>query len=232
MKLTIMTAITIAGLSACSLTKKASQDWVPLFDGKTTTGWHRYNDNTIGKAWVVQDGALHLDASAKKGWQTAEGGDIVFAETFENFHLKLEWKIAPKGNSGIMFYVQESKAYDYPWYTGPEMQILDDAGHADGNIEKHNAGDLYDLIKSAPPMAKASGEWNLAEIIANKGQLEFRLNGTTTVKTKLWDANWKALVAGSKFKDMPGFGSFSSGKICLQDHGDDVWFRNIVIKKL
>ncbi|TAD92779.1 MAG: DUF1080 domain-containing protein [Bacteroidetes bacterium] len=232
MKLTVISGIMTMALAACSPAKQAKELWIPLFDGKTTTGWHRYNDNTIGKAWVVQDGMLHLDATAKKGWQTAEGGDIVTNDSYDNFHLKLEWKISVGGNSGIMFFVQEQKMYEHPWKTGPEMQILDDAGHADGKIAKHNAGDLYDLIKSATPAAKGPGEWNLAEIIANKGELELKLNGITTAKTTLWDDNWSALVAGSKFKVMPGFGTFKSGKIGLQDHGDDVWFRNIVIKKL
>ncbi|MDX5482162.1 MAG: DUF1080 domain-containing protein [Hymenobacteraceae bacterium] len=207
--------------------------WVSLFDGKTTQGWHTYGKDSIGKAWTVEDGTLHLDASNKKDGQTSDGGDIVTDETFEDFHLKLDWKVAKNGNSGIMFYVQEDpEKYEYAWQTGPEMQVLDNAGHPDAKIVKHRAGDLYDLITSSPETVKPAGEWNHVEIISNNGQLEFYQNGTKVVSTTLWDDSWKALIAGSKFKDMPGFGTFKSGKIALQDHGDDVWYRNIMIKRL
>ena len=213
------------------------EEWIPLFDGKTTAGWHTYGKSTIGKAWKVSDNSLHLDAAAKKDWQTAEGGDIVTDEAFENFHLKLEWKIAPKGNSGIIFYVHEDTSqYKYPWETGPEMQVLDNGsanspGHPDAKIQSHRAGDLYDLVV-AKEAVKAPGEWNAVEIIANKGSLEFHLNGQKVLSTTMWDDNWKAMIAKSKFKSMPGFGTYKKGKIALQDHGDDVWFRNIMIRKL
>lgn len=236
-KLIMSTAILITAL-LCSAqqntTRNTTSDgWQSLFDGKTTSGWHTYGKSTTGKAWVVDKGTLHLDASKKKDWQTNEGGDIVTDEEFENFHLKLEWKIAPSGNSGIMFYVKEDPAkYRYPWNTGPEMQVLDNAGHPDAKITKHRAGDLYDLIQSSTEPVKPAGEWNQAEIISNKGKLEFILNGVRIVSTTMWDENWKQLVAGSKFKSMSAFGAYKSGKIALQDHGDDVWFRNIMIKKL
>ncbi|MHC2991378.1 glycosyl hydrolase [Pontibacter sp. HJ8] len=205
----------------------------PLFDGKTTQGWHTYGKSSIGKAWKVEDGTLRLDASNKKDWQTNEGGDILTEQAFDNFHLKLDWKIAKDGNSGIIFYAQEDTTkYDHAWQTGPEMQVLDNAGHPDAKINKHRAGDLYDLIASSPETVKPAGEWNQVEIISNNGQLEFYQNGEKVVSTTLWDDNWKKLIAGSKFKDMPGFGTFKSGKIALQDHGDNVWFRNIRIKRL
>ncbi len=210
-----------------------AEDWIPLFDGKTTQGWHTWGKETIGTAWKVEDGVLFLDASDKTDWQTTAGGDIVTDEAFEDFHLKLEWKIAENGNSGVMFYVQEDTSkYEYPWYTGPEMQILHNEGHPDGKIVKHRAGDLYDLIESAQEAAKPVGEWNLAEIRSEGGKLDFYLNGVNTISTTLWDDSWRQLIAGSKFKDMPDFGSFKNGKIALQDHGDNVWFRNIQIRKL
>ena len=212
-------------------------EWISLFDGKTTAGWHTYGKNTIGKAWKIEDGALRLDAAAKKEWQTAEGGDIVTDMEFENFHLKLEWKIAPRGNSGIIFYIHEDPSkYKYPWETGPEMQVLDNGsatepGHPDGKIASHRSGDLYDLV-IAREATRPPGEWNEVEIIANYGQLEFRMNGQSTLKTTMWDENWKLMVSRSKFKSMPDFGTYKKGKIALQDHGDNVWFRNIMIRKL
>lgn len=211
----------------------AESEWTPLFDGKTTEGWHNWGKETIGSAWKVEDGVLFLDASNKADWQSQGGGDIVTREEYEDFHLKLDWKIAENGNSGIMFYVQEDTSqYQYPWQTGPEMQILHNEGHPDGKIVKHRAGDLYDLITASPEAARAPGEWNQVEIISQDGKLNFWLNGQNVVSTTLWDDNWRQMIAGSKFKDMPGFGTYQKGKIALQDHGDNVWFRNIQIKRL
>ncbi|MFI5185993.1 MAG: DUF1080 domain-containing protein [Chitinophagales bacterium] len=207
--------------------------WVSLFDGKTTNGWHKYGGSTIGAAWTVSDGNLYLDTSAKKGWQIANGGDIVTDKEYENYDLKLEWKISKGGNSGIMFNVHEdSLKYKYPWNTGPEMQVLDNERNEDGKIYKHHAGDLYDLIPCKKETVKPVGEWNQAEIKVVNGKLDLFLNGENVVSTRMWDDNWNKLVASSKFKSMPGFGTFKKGHISLQDHGFMVWFRNIMIKEL
>jgi hypothetical protein len=158
---------------------------------------------------------------------------MVSNDSYENFDLKLEWKISPKGNSGIIFLVNEDTTkYKETWNTGLEMQVLDNNGHPDGKIKKHRAGDLYDLISSSSEPVKPVGEWNQAEIKVDHGKLDLFLNGTNVVSTTLWDDNWNKLVAGSKFKSMPGFAKSHSGKIALQDHGNEVWYRNIEIKKL
>jgi hypothetical protein len=147
--------------------------------------------------------------------------------------LKLEWKISKNGNSGIIFNVHEDPSkYKETYNTGPEVQVLDNEGHPDGKILKHRAGDLYDLIKSSSEPVKAPGEWNAVEIINNKGKLQIFVNGINVVTTNMWDDNWKQLIAGSKFKNMPDFGTFKKGRIALQDHGDAVWYRNIKIKQL
>lgn len=208
------------------------EEWISLFDGQTLNGWSKYGGGDVGKAWKVENGELFLDATNKAGWQTGDGGDIVTNEEFENFHLKYDWKIAQNGNSGVMFFVHESSEFQYPWNTGPEMQVLDNAGHPDAKIISHRAGDLYDLIVSSEETVKPYGEWNQAEIIANNGKLDLLLNGKTIVSTTMWTPEWEALIAISKFKDMAGFGKYKKGKIALQDHGDLVSFRNIVIKKL
>jgi hypothetical protein len=209
----------------------AADGWVSLFNGSTTAGWHTYNKTGVGSAWKAANGVLHLDASAKKAPQSAEGGDIVTDEEFENFHLKLEWKISPNGNSGVIFYTKEDPQYGAMWVTGPEMQILDNNGHPDAKITKHRAGDLYDLI-TAKEVVKPVGEWNQAEIVSNNGKLEFYLNGQQTLSTTMWDDNWRNMIANSKFKTMSAFGTIKKGRIGLQDHGDDVWFRNIMIRRL
>jgi Domain of Unknown Function (DUF1080) len=217
-----------------SLTDQQKADgWQLLFDGQSTKGWHKYGGNPVGSAWKIADGALMLDTSVKEGFQVKDGGDIVSDDEFENFDLKLEWKISKDGNSGIMFYVHEdSVKYKYPWNTGPEMQVLDNSGHPDSKILKHRAGDLYDLISSSKETVKPAGEWNQAEIKSLNGKLDLSLNGENVVSTNLWDDNWKKLVAGSKFKTMPDFGTYKKGRIALQDHGNMVWFRNVMVKKL
>lgn len=212
---------------------KPEDGWTSLFDGSSTAGWHKYGGGPAGSAWKVKDSVLYLDTTAKGDWQTANGGDIVTDEEYENFDLQLEWKIAKNGNSGIIFYVHEDSAkYKYTWETGPEMQVVDNEGHPDGKIIKHKAGDLYDLISCSKITVKPAGEWNIAEIKSLNGKLELYLNGENVVTTTLWDDNWKKLVAGSKFKDMPGFGTYKKGRIALQDHGNEVSFRNIRIKRL
>jgi len=112
------------------------------------------------------------------------------------------------------------------------MQVLDNARHEDAKIIKHRAGDLYDLISAKPEMAKPALEWNQVEIIANKGHLELHLNGTKVVETTMWDDNWKKMLKASKFKEWPDFGTYKKGKIALQDHGFNVWYKNIKIKRL
>ena len=206
--------------------------WKLLFDGKTIEGWHKYGTDSIGKAWEINDQSIHLNVSDKKEWQAKNGGDIISAKEYANFHFKTDWKIVKNGNSGLIFYVKEDpKTYKYPWMTGPEMQVLDNNGHPDSKIIKHRAGDLYDLI-TAKETVKLAEQWNTAEIIANNGNLEFYLNGQKVLETTMWDDAWRTMIAASKFHEFPGFGTYKKGKLCLQDHGDKVWYRNIMIKEL
>lgn len=214
-------------------TNENNDGWKLLFDG-TTTGWHTYGKDSIGSAWKAEDSTLHLDAREKKDWQTKDGGDIVTNDEFENFDLKMDWKISEGGNSGIMFYVKEDTSkYQYPWNTGPEMQIADNEKNEDGKVYKSRAGDLYELFAtSSQKFVKPAGQWNHVEIIADKGKLDFFMNNEHVLDTTIWNDAWKNNIANAKFKDMPDFGTFKKGRIALQDHGADVWFRNIRIKNL
>ncbi|MHA6247744.1 3-keto-disaccharide hydrolase [Pontibacter sp. CAU 1760] len=208
-----------------------NEEWTMLFDGQTIQNWHSYGTDSVGKAWTVSDSALYLDPSAKKNGMA--GGDLVTNKEYSDFHLKLDWKVAKNGNSGIIFYVKDDPAkYANTYNTGLEMQVLDNEGHPDAKINKHRAGDLYDLVASSPETVKSAGEWNHVEIISQDGNLQLFQNGEKVVETTLWDDNWKAMIAGSKFADMSDWGSFKSGKIALQDHGDGVWYKNIMIKEL
>ena len=203
------------------------KNWKPLFDGASLQGWHRYGRETIGNAWQAANGEIHFVPVAH------DRGDLVTDQSFGNFHLKLEWKVSEGGNSGLLFYVQEEpEQYKYSWMSGPEIQLLDNERHPDAQKPKRRAGDLYDLVAAEDGAVKPAGEWNSTELICDNGQLRIIMNSQTILTTMLWDDNWRELIAHSKFADIPEYGTYRSGKIALQDHEDEVWFRNIQIKEL
>lgn len=246
-KLTAVLALAIL-LSACHSSKSASgsdqapvntltkaekkDGWKLMYDGKTKNGWHVYLNRTDGSAWKSENGTLMFDPTVKVNGQPAGNGDLVSDAEYENFHFSVEWKISEKGNSGIIFLTNEDPKYKHPYYTGPEMQVLDNEGHNDGKIISHRAGDLYDLIRSSSEPVKPVGEWNKAEIRILNRKLDLFLNGVNIVSTTMGDDQWNKLVAGSKFKSMEGFAKYTKGHIVLQDHGNNVWFRNIKIRTL
>ncbi len=224
------TGTAVSGNNVLTADEKA-QGWTLLFDGVSTKGWHSFNNRSDASAWKAADGILYLDTTRKDGKRIG-GGDIVTDETFENYHLSLEWKISQNGNSGLIFNVAEDQKYEYSFNTGPEMQVLDNAGHPDAKIPKHRAGDLYDLIACSKETVTPYGQWNKAEIRVDHGKLDLFLNGTNVVSTTMWDDNWRNMLANSKFKSMPDFGTIKNGHLALQDHGNLVWYRNIRIRKL
>lgn len=207
--------------------KEERQGWRLLFDGRTTSGWHGFRQTGIGDAWKVQDGALWLDVKEKKG-----RGDIVTNDEFTDFHFTFEWKIAPKGNSGIIFLVQDREPYRATWHTGPEYQLIDNENYSSPLDPRQTSASLYDLVACAPGLSKPAGEWNTGSIKLEKGRLEFMLNGRTALATTLWDQNWEKLVAGSKFIREKDFAKERKGRIAIQDHGADIWMRNMKILEL
>jgi len=207
--------------------------WIALSGGDSIQGWHTYGRSTVGSAWGMDSGSIHLHPGVRNGYQTAGGGDLVTNDSFGNFQLQLEWKIGKKANSGIIFFVREDTAlYKETWNTGMEMQVCDKDSNEDAHSYKHEAGDLYDLVPSSTMSARAAGEWNTVEMTSDKGHLNLQLNGVNIIDITLWDGHWKQLIDSSKFRDMPGFGTFREGRIALQDHGEAVWYRNIRIRKL
>ncbi|HLU39936.1 MAG TPA: DUF1080 domain-containing protein [Planctomycetota bacterium] len=196
--------------------------FVVLFDGSSTDAWRGYGSETFpSKGWVVRDGALVHEAGGG-------GGDLISKRRFGNFDLRFEWKVAPRGNSGVMFRVVET---DEPSYvTGPEYQILDDAAHSPSPDTA--AGALYRLAAPQGASPRPAGEWNEARIVLVENRLEHWLGGKKVVEVDFASPEYAARLAKSKFASWRGFNAHRRGHICLQDHGDEVAFRNVRIREL
>lgn len=221
------------------LTEEEKADgWMLLFDGESVDQWKGYcKDGFPEKGWKVVDGMLMCEASGKG--EAGGGGDIITKEQFGNFELKLEWKISEGGNSGIFYLAREKCGEEEGqpiWKSAPEMQILDNEKHPDARLGKdgnRQAGSLYDLIPAQPQNAKPAGGWNQVRILSYDGTIVHTMNGEDVVEYHLWTDDWKEMVANSKFKEYQDFIDVAKeGHIGLQDHGNDVWFRNIKIKEL
>lgn len=205
-----------------AMAEPAMGDWRPLFNGQDLTGWRGYKKDAPGENWVVEDGVLTLTAGG--------AGDIMTEEQFGPFELSLEWKISEGGNSGVIYLIREDDAAPNTYNTGPELQVLDDDRHGDGQFPSHRAGALYDIEVPPEGATKPVGEWNEAVILFTGSRIEHWLNGVLVSESSYGDDAWREKVAASKFVSMPLFGTFSSGHIALQDHGDRVWYRNIQIR--
>jgi Domain of Unknown Function (DUF1080) len=193
--------------------------WRLLFDGKTTKGWRAFKQAEIGPGWSVRDGLLFPDPKVAK--------DIVTVGDYANFELAFEWRISKGGNSGVMFHVTPTGAETYE--SGPEYQILDNSR---GVRPQEQAGALYALVAPARDVTRPVGEFNQARLIVDHGQVEHWLNGERIASYELGSPEFKALVAASKFRRWPHFAQGGTGGIAIQNHGDDVAFRNIKIRVL
>ena len=201
-----------------------SDEWLVLFNGEKVTGMRGYKmDDMPWSGWVIVDGEL----------KTIPGGDhidIITEERFQNFELELEWKISPGGNSGIFHNVTEEN--DWIWQSAPEMQVLDDGVHHDGKSTKTSAGALYDLIAPINKTLKPVGEFNMVKISVEENHVEYWINGSKIVEYELGSKVLAGLIENSKFKTMPNFAKAEQGHIGFQHHGEEVWYRNVRIRKL
>jgi cytochrome c len=214
------------------LTKEEQKaGWKLLFDGKSTAGWRGYKMDKMPPGWKVIDGALVRVSGGAGGKGAGGGDDIITVDQFDNFELKLEWKIVDRaGNSGIILRASEDAVTS--WHTGPEMQILDNAAYR-GRDVRQLAGACYDLYAPVKDVSRPRGQWNAVRVVANGPHIEHWLNGVKLLEYELGSDDWKARVAKSKFKTMRGFlEPPTKGHICLQDHTARVEFRNIKLRPL
>mgnify|MGYP000085433223 CR=1 FL=1 len=199
-----------------------SQGWTLLFNGKDMSQWRNFKKHDINEKWQVNNGVMQLTG--------AGGGDILTHDIYQNFDLRLEWKIANAGNSGIFILADETGNQIYSHAI--EIQILDNKRHADNKIDSHLSGSIYDMIASPVESRRPAGLWNQVRILLNQKQLTVWQNNIQTADIKIGGEQWQDLVAKSKFKDWQGFAKANIGHIGLQDHGDIVSFKNIKIKTL
>ncbi|MDR0567571.1 MAG: DUF1080 domain-containing protein [Prevotellaceae bacterium] len=229
------------------------EGYIVLFDGQTFNGWRGYGKDNVPGKWVIEDGCIKFNGTGGGEAQEADGGDIIFNHKFKNFELLLEWKISKGGNSGIFYLAQEVETKDKdgnpvvePIYiSAPEYQLLDNENHPDAKLGKDNnrqAASLYDMIPAVPQNANPFGEWNVAKILVYQGTVVHNQNGANVLEYHLWTPKWTELLQASKFSEKAWPLAFEllnscggknhEGYIGLQDHGNDIWIRNIRIKLL
>lgn len=226
--------------------------YIVLFDGTSLNGWRGYAKDTVPARWSIEDGALKFTGSGTGEGQEGDGGDILFAHKFKNFELVFDWKVSKGANSGVFYMIQEvttekdGKTIVEPAYiSAPEYQILDNANHPDAKLGKdgnRQSASLYDMIPAVPQNQKPYGEWNEGKILVYKGTVVHSQNGENVLEYHLWTQQWTDMLQASKFSEEAwplAFellnncgGENKEGYIGFQDHGDNVWYRNIRIKIL
>ncbi|MHC4855005.1 MAG: 3-keto-disaccharide hydrolase [Planctomycetota bacterium] len=234
----LLILLLIALVCSCASTQKKSEEadgWTMLWDGKTTNGWRGAKlDHFPESGWVIEDGVLTVLESG--GGESAAGGDIVTVDKYSDFELKLDFKLTPGANSGIKYFVDPALNKGRGSSIGLEYQLLDDKRHKDAKLGSHEGSrtlaSLYDLIKAENKHPHPIGQWNHARIVSKGNHVEHWLNGVKVLEYERKTPEFRQCVKESKYKKWPGFGEWTHGHILLQDHGNTVSFKNIMIKEL
>lgn len=198
--------------------------WRLLFDGSSLDGWRGYQRDSVPGGWTIDDAALHFTGDGE------HSTTIVTTGTYDDFDLRIEWKIAPNGNSGIMY--RATEVADDPYRTGPEYQVLDNSTLDSTAGSPHQAGALYGLYAPATDVTRPVGQYNEARIVVNGARVEHWLNGTRLLTADLGSEEWNERIAGTKFAKYEAFAEAEAGHIALQDHGHPVWFRDVKLRPL
>jgi len=219
------------------LTSKEKMDgWKMLWDGSTTAGWRGARlDRFPEKGWKIERGVLTVLPSG--GGESQGGGDIVTEELYGDFELKVDFRITQGANSGIKYYVDTELNKGEGSAIGLEYQILDDAVHPDAKLGRmegiRTMASLYDLIRADPDkLVNPIGQWNSAYIVSKNNHVEHWINGVKVLEYERGSPEFRKLVAESKYAKWADFGELEQGSILLQDHGDQVSFKNIKIRPL
>ncbi len=229
------------------------EGYIVIFNGEDFTGWRGYGKDYVPGKWTIEDGAIKFNGSGGGEAQDGDGGDIIFSHKFKNFELKLDWKVSKGGNSGIFYLAQEvttvdrdgNERYEPIYISSPEYQILDNANHPDAKLGKDNnrmSASLYDMIPAVPQNQNPFDEWNTTSIMVYRGTVVHGQNDENVLEYHLWTQQWTDMLQESKFSQDKWPLAFEllnnvggperEGYIGLQDHGDDVWYRNIRVKIL
>lgn len=232
--------------------KVDDEGYIVLFDGTSLEGWRGYGKDEVPSRWSIDEGSLKFSGSGTGEGQQGDGGDIIFAHKFQNFELTFDWKVSKGGNSGVFYMIQEvttekdgETILEPSYISAPEYQILDNANHPDAKLGKdgnRQSASLYDMIPAVPQNQKPFGEWNEGKILVYKGTVVHSQNGENVLEYHLWTQQWTDMLQASKFSQEKWPLAFEllnncggenhEGYIGFQDHGDDVWYRNIRIKVL
>lgn len=206
--------------------KEKKNGWNLLFDGKTTKGWHGYNLKGFPDCWIIEDGVF---TPTTKG--SAEAQDIITDKIYRNYALSLDFKMMKGTNSGIIFQVSEDPKYKFPYETGPEFQIIDQANWPDPLKDWQICGANYAMYPPKALPCKPVGEWNQLMLVVDGNHVTQIINGVVVVEYDKYTPEWKKLRDSGKWAAYPDYGKFDEGHISLQNHGTQVWFRNIKLKE-
>ena len=212
---------TASGAAPLTAEQRAS-GWRSLFDGTSTSQWRGYHEQTFPAGWHIVDGVLT---------KTGSVNDIITRDQFGNFELALDWKLGPGGNSGVFY--RGSEEYDRVYWSAPEYQLLDDAGHPDGKSRLTAAGSVYGLYPSPSEVVKPADQWNATLIVVNGNNVQHWMNGQKLLEYDLGSPDWEAKVKASKFSAYPHYGRGARGYIAIQgDHDGTLSIRNVRIREI